>query len=681
MKTLRLFPCLSFIVVFSLSAAYGQVEEKWARRFNGPGNGTDIAFGVAADSVGNVAVTGYTTLANGNADYYTAKYAANDGALLWEKSYDGAGGGDVAYGVAVDSAGNVIVTGTSWSGGFTCYTAKYGAATGALLWERRSIEPVINSSGGAYSVVVDGGDDVIITGYSFNATNRPDCYTAKYAGASGVLLWERRYNGPANSRAYDVAVDSGGNVAVTGFSDNASGNSDCYTAKYAGANGALLWEKRYNGPANGDDIGYSVAADNAGNVIVTGSSYNGSNNSYYTAKYAAGDGALLWEKRYNGPGNSYSEAFSVAVDNLGNVVVTGNSNGAGADIYTAKYAAADGALLWEKRYEGGANDQAYSVAVDSGGNVVVAGSASNGANDDIYTAKYAAADGAMLWEKRYNGPANGADRMNLTFPYAGKLALTPDGGAVVTGQSFNGSNYDYATVRYGPTVTSPTVVTSAATSVTASTATLNGTVNPNGILTSAWFEYGLTTSYGTSTASQAQGYGTSASPVNAALTGLTPNTLYHYRLVAQNGETTAYGSDLTFTTLTLQQGWRQQYFGTPSNTGNAADSFDFDKDGLVNLLEWACNLNPTTASVLPMTTIRNGVFFEFTYTRSVAALNAGATFTVEWSDTLPGPNTWSNSGVTEQLLSDNGTVQQVKATIPVGSNGHRFVHLKVTSPP
>ena len=62
-------------------------------------------------------------------------------------------------------------------------------------------------------------------------------------------------------------------------------------------------------------------------------------------------------------------------------------------------------------------------------------------------------------------------------------------------------------------------------------------------------------------------------------------------------------------------------------------------------------------------------------------MNAGAVFTVEWSDTLPGPNPWSTAGVTQQILSDNGTVQQVKATIPTGSAGQRFVRLKVTGPP
>ncbi|MBL9146725.1 MAG: choice-of-anchor D domain-containing protein [Verrucomicrobiaceae bacterium] len=661
------------VPVTAAATPSGPVTEQWAQRYIGPANRHDLARAVAVDGSGNVVVTGYSY--NGTySDCYTAKYAAGDGALLWEKRYNGpANRDDLARAVALDGSGNVVVTGDSYNGtSYDYYTAKYAAGDGALLWEKRYNGPA-NSSDAANAVALDGSGNVVVTGTSRGSGSDNDYYTAKYAAGDGALVWEKRYNGPANNGDYAqaVALDGSGNVVVTGYS---RGNGwDYYTAKYAAGDGALLWEKRYNGPGSSDDVAQAVALDGSGNVVVTGYSYNGTNSDYYTAKYAAGDGALLWEKRYNGPANSDDFARAVALDGSGNVVVTGASN---SDYYTAKYAAGDGALLWEKRYNGAgnSNDGANAVALDGSGNVVVTGvSWGSGSGSDYYTAKYAAGDGALLWEKRYNGPANSDD-------YAQAVALDGSGNVVVTGDSSNGTNSDYCTVRYGAAVTAPTVVTTAATSVTATTATLNGTVNPNGVITSAWFEYGTTTSYGQTTTSQPQGYGTSASPVSAAITGLTPGTLYHYRLVAQNGETTAYGSDITFTTLTVQQGWRQQYFGTTSNTGNAADSFDFDKDGLENLIEWALGLNPTTASTLPVTTIRNGAFFEFTYTRSVAALNAGAVFTVEWSDTLPGTG-WSNAGVTEQILSDNGTMQQVRASVPVGSQGRRFVHLKVTSPP
>jgi hypothetical protein len=98
-------------------------------------------------------------------------------------------------------------------------------------------------------------------------------------------------------------VDDIGNAVVTGSSRSSSYGLDYYTAKYAATNGALLWEKRYNGPGNSDDEARAVVIDVSGNVVVTGYATGSSTNKdYYTAKYAAADGTLLWEKRYNGPG-------------------------------------------------------------------------------------------------------------------------------------------------------------------------------------------------------------------------------------------------------------------------------------------------------------------------------------------------------------------------------------------
>ena len=95
----------------------------------------------------------------------------------------------------------------------------------------------------------------------------------------------------------------------------------------------------------------------------------------------------------------------------------------------------------------------------------------------------------------------------------------------------------------------PAVVTTAATSLTYSGATLNGTVNANSGVSSVSFNYGLTVSYGTTvTANPATVTGSSATSVSAPLTGLLPNTLYHYRVTATNAGGTTNGSDLTFTT-------------------------------------------------------------------------------------------------------------------------------------
>jgi hypothetical protein len=132
--------------------------------------------------------------------------------------------------------------------------------------------------------------------------------------------------------------------------------------------------------------------------------------------------------------------------------------------------------------------------------------------------------------------------------------------------------------------------------------------------------------------------------------------------------------------LSAQETWRQHYFGTTSNNGTAADQYDYDNDGLANLMEWACGLDPTLSDS-PKTAV---VLFEgnvvFSYTRSVSAVNAGAVFIVEWSDTLAA-NAWFTTGVSQAEFSNNGTLQQMKATLPGGNLGRRFVRLNVSAPP
>ena len=94
----------------------------------------------------------------------------------------------------------------------------------------------------------------------------------------------------------------------------------------------------------------------------------------------------------------------------------------------------------------------------------------------------------------------------------------------------------------------PSALTGPVTSVGPTTATATGTVNPNGQATTWYVEYGTSTSYGTKTANVNAGSGTANAGVSASLTGLTPATTYHYRVVATNSSGTARGADGIFAT-------------------------------------------------------------------------------------------------------------------------------------
>lgn len=140
------------------------------------------------------------------------------------------------------------------------------------------------------------------------------------------------------------------------------------------------------------------------------------------------------------------------------------------------------------------------------------------------------------------------------------------------------------------------------------------------------------------------------------------------------------GNDVVLTLATPVQAWRFTHFGTIENSGAAADTSDANGDGEVNLLEFATGQNPHAASLIVLSAVRTASDLEFTYTRSKEALTGGVTFAVEWSDTLA-PNSWFVTGVTQSILSDNGTLQTVKATVPTAAAiPRRFVRLNVTSP-
>ena len=368
---------------------------------------------------------------------------------------------DEAFHVVSDAAGDIIVAGTTddGTGRRNLLTIKYSGVDGSVLWQKRY--GLATSYYYPSALAVDNSSNVVVTWLSS---------TAKYAAIDGTMLWERSYNcGVIRAEA----VDAGGNVVVTGYSYDTNHNDDFYTAKYAAADGALLWEQHYNGPANFADLGYAVAVDGSGNVVVTGDSWGGGSvYDFYTAKYAAADGALLWEKRYNGPANGQDDAGAVAVDGSGNVVVTGISDG---DYYTAKYAAADGALLWEQRYNSPANrgDYPHAVMVDGGGNVVVTGTSfGSTSGPDYYTAKYAAANGALLWEQRYNGPtrlqfaagdysvAENAGTVSLTVQRLGDLIATHTVDyATQDGSAAAGADYtaQSGTLTFAPGQTTQTV--------------------------------------------------------------------------------------------------------------------------------------------------------------------------------------------------------------------------------
>jgi hypothetical protein len=153
-------------------------------------------------------------------------------------------------------------------------------------------------------------------------------------------------------------------------------------------------------------------------------------------------------------------------------------------------------------------------------------------------------------------------------------STTPEGNAGAGGSSVSesasitglepGTTYHYRIVAsssdgtsYGAdqsfrTSAKPSVTTEAATGVSENAVTSHGSVNPEGLSTKYYFQYGTSTNYGSSTPEHSAGSGTSSENVTATVTGLEPNAVYHFRLVANNSDGTSYGADEKLTTLPIE---------------------------------------------------------------------------------------------------------------------------------
>lgn len=445
MKSLS-FLLLAVILILSAGNAFSDDPvEDWVARYTGPGNYDDMAKSIALDGDGNVYVTGFSRGTGTYFDYATIKYD-NDGEEQWCARYNNFGSSsDCAFAIAVDLSGNVYVTGTSDGNGTCadCATIKYNN-DGVEQWVARYNSPA-DMDDYCHSIVLDEAGNVYVTGVSWSGSgiHTSDYLTIKYNN-DGVEQWVALYNGPGNDsdEAAGISIDETGNVYVTGGSRGDGTYYDYATLMY-NSDGVEQWVARYDGSGNGSDRAKAISTDDTGNVYVTGySSCTGSSYDYATIKYN-NDGVEQWIAHYNGPLNSIDQACAIVVDEPHNVYVTGSSRGVGTsvDYATIKYNSVGGEE-WVARYNGlmDLSDEAYDIAIDSVGNVYVTGQQESQIQLYYYaTIKYNPS-GATQWVMNYYSPIG-----NNSSP----CAIEVDGSAnvYVTGWSI-GTGADYSTIKY-----------------------------------------------------------------------------------------------------------------------------------------------------------------------------------------------------------------------------------------
>ena len=216
----------SVLVVKYSSGGIIRWESTYAYNYLSPNQGTNIA----NDQNGSLYIGGITTI-SGYGVYLTLKYDRN-GTLQWTAIYDAPGSGDnTIYGIAMDRMNNALfVTGYSVvnSIGYAT-TIKYNTSTGDSAWVRRGFG--VPGSSSAWDVEVDSSGNVYITGSSLGVSSS-DVSTLKYS-QFGDSVWLMRYNGPFNGGDGGRALEiSRNNVYVLGYSLSSAQVTDYIVIKY-----------------------------------------------------------------------------------------------------------------------------------------------------------------------------------------------------------------------------------------------------------------------------------------------------------------------------------------------------------------------------------------------------------------------------------------------------------------
>jgi hypothetical protein len=374
--------------------------------------GTIWGSGIAIDNAGNIALTGNTaSFGQGGSIAYVFKFDPSGRRLCFRtwgpQNYNTQPNGGTGYqsddtfgyGVAFDSSNNMYWTGTTMAENhenYDVFLVKYDSSCNQVYYVGWGGDQGNDIGRG---VAVDASDNVYVTGSTSQFGSgqgfvTSDIFLLKY-GPSGEPQWSRTWGGLQNDYGTGVAVDSAGNVYVSGSTNSYSGQSDFVLLKYD-PYGNLVFQKVWGGPQN--DYGTGVAVDRGGNAYLTGYTYSfGPTPGVASALLAKYDpsGNSLFQETWGGSQNTY--AYGVTVDAAGDAYVAGYNYGshpssAVASTFLLKYDPS-GNLLSQQTWGGNKGDYAYSVAVDNVGNVFETG----------YTYSYGPnAKGANLFILKYD---------------------------------------------------------------------------------------------------------------------------------------------------------------------------------------------------------------------------------------------------------------------------------------
>ena len=274
--------------------------------------------------------------------------------------------------------------------------------------------------------------------------------------------WIRQFGSPVWDRANGVAVDRGGNIITSGATYGAmpgktsAGSWDIFVWKVSPAGGEL-WSYQFGSPDS--DGALAIAVDGSGNIILVGHTGGGlpewTNAGYDDAwvRKLSPEGIEVWTRQFGS--SEPDQAFGVAVDGSGNIIVVGGTmdvlpgqTSAGyEDAFVRKFSPA-GVELWTRQFGSPASDRAWGVTADGSGNVIVAGRTegvlpgqTKAGSWDAFVREFSPA-GVELWTTQFGSPAPDA-ALAVAVDGAGNIFVAGHTMGVLPGQTSGGVDDAY----------------------------------------------------------------------------------------------------------------------------------------------------------------------------------------------------------------------------------------------
>ncbi len=377
---------------------------------------------------------------------------------------------DVGYALALQNDSKIVVVGSTYNGSNDDFAIVRYSNTGALDFDFGNAGKVITAFGNAkdvaYTVAIQSDGKILVAGSSSNGTD-DDFALVRYTdtgiidtsfGTNGKV---RTAVGTKNDVARAMIIQPDRKIIVVGGTYNEENNWDIALVRYT-STGFLDPTFGINGivtttVGEGDEQAYAVSLQSDGKIVIGGYTYNGSNNDFVTARYIdtgtldAGFGDAGIAKTAIGSGNE--QAYGVLAQADGKVLAVGYSNnGTNDDFALVRYTStgeldtsfdSDGKLTTQF---GTGNDAIYCVIPQSDRKFVVAGHSQNSESDyEVALARYT---NSGTLDNAFGNAGKVSTQVGSGDAKAAAMVLQSDGKILVAGFSNNGNDDDFSVIRY-----------------------------------------------------------------------------------------------------------------------------------------------------------------------------------------------------------------------------------------